>query len=283
MEWTTAKELKVMNFRDLQSQPNRSSYQFHTVYVVKEPLKETNLFFHWALIFEGHANLLRVEYFNNSKVHWLLVSFGPTSPFALFVYIIASKRAIWYRSPDFTYRWLLLLTLEAVRKNDPLHASQIGEWLEEWQKCHTTYNSISNNCQHFVRDIVAHFNTREADYLGGMMDVQNSTLLAPGLFLPYRVDQLARIHRENKRAESSNKSTAKFVFFLKNKKLETANITKKKNDTNKQKFLFHCPGKGQSKDTKITLRLYNEFEFTTPKKFIVTRFFHSAESFFVLW
>jgi len=173
-----------MKLTNLSTLVPRKEYSFHTVYVVRRCLDQNRLLYHWALVFEGEW-LLRIEFFQNGHIEWFWNK-NKTQ----------TRRAFWFHNENFTNRWLILLTLKAIYEEEPLHATQIGYWLIDWHQRRGNYDTLSNNCQHFVRDIVAHFNTSKALDLNGLMDVQSGTALVPGMLLSNGIEQFTRTYYE---------------------------------------------------------------------------------------
>ncbi|ETO22976.1 hypothetical protein RFI_14201, partial [Reticulomyxa filosa] len=193
-KWNQKATLTTLQFADLKDKTAANSqYNFHTAYVVRKPLDQSRLLYHWALAFEGKY-LLRVEFFDDNCVKWVLLENSNEH-----------KRVFWYAPSEFTQRWLLLLTLPALRRDKALHVSKIGVWLENWHRRHDRYSVLTNNCQHFVRDMVAHFNTDKALDLNGLMDVQSGTALIPGLLLSHNLNQFVRTYDEWKLAKADSR------------------------------------------------------------------------------
>ena len=117
---------------------------------------------HWALKFEGKTHLLTIEWFNNSKV---LCTLEENTP-------IGQRRHWYWASNDpadetewFTQRWgseFRRLIINTEVNEVEISAECIGKLIDKWIKTYKTYNNISNNCQHFVRDILSIFSKNAA-------------------------------------------------------------------------------------------------------------------------
>ncbi|ETO24405.1 hypothetical protein RFI_12751 [Reticulomyxa filosa] len=168
---TKAKEIQFKNF-----QKSKKSQTFHTVYAMRRPLKGHSVFYHWALVFEG-TMLLRVEFFDDNKIHYILTQ---------------ERRSVWFDVNDnYTKRWSVIASMPAIRRKEVLSVPLVGWWLQYWIKRKSMYSSYANNCQHFVRDIVAHFNTITALDLNGYMDAQVGSAFIPGMMVSHNMSQFA--------------------------------------------------------------------------------------------
>jgi len=119
-----------------------------------------------------------------------------------------------------------------MRRTRTLHIAQIGYWVEDWSKRHTEYSRLENNCQHFVRDMVAHFNTDKALDLNGLMDIQSGSTLIPGLLASHGISQFSRTFEEWNASQK-----IKCVGLKLNKKMESQmrTVTSQNNDNEKTK------------------------------------------------
>jgi hypothetical protein len=185
--WNACVQPKSMCFEELKEQVGNALCIFHTAYVLRKPSEQTRVScHHWALALEGNHWLFRVEFCEDNCIKWILLE-NETQ----------TRRAFWFGSnPNFTERWFMLSSFEATRKKKPLHVAQIGLWLECWLQRHPKYSDSQNNCQHFVRDIVAHFSTSKALDLNGLMDLQSSTTLVPGMVMSNNLSQYNRTFEE---------------------------------------------------------------------------------------
>jgi len=200
-KWDTLAEPKSNSFKNLQMTERVETYSLHTAYPVKIPLKQNKFVFHWALVFEGPHRLLRIEYCQENKIEWTLLEKTADE-----------RRAFWFRRNWFTQRWIKLWPpFQAKHQNDTLYVSTIGFWLEDWYQHHRKYTTLKNNCQHFVRDIVARFNRDIAVDLSALMDANTATIIIPALTMAHGLDQFTRTENEAKRGRKAIHSSKKEV------------------------------------------------------------------------
>eukprot|EP01084_Bolivina_argentea_P142422 250210_1 len=164
-------------------------FNFHSLYITHRPLKVTdnNLspisFDHWAIKFEGNKNLLTVDFFDDmSKDHGIVkMRMLPNTRL--------NRRIWWYwwerdeqkesKSEFFTKRWGVLWTVWL----KSLSAQCIGRLIIRWLRTndYAIYNVAKNNCQHFVRDIVAAFDVSTSKRLNSLFDHQVIGAVLPGV------------------------------------------------------------------------------------------------------
>eukprot|EP01084_Bolivina_argentea_P124099 219922_1 len=144
---------------------------FHTIYITSRPLQVGNntsnskpiQFDHWALKFEGDQNLLTVEFLDEqSKDHGIVkMQMLPNT--------CLNRRVWWYwwetddekydinhmhKKPSlFTKRWESIWKVYV----KSITAECIGKLIIRWLRTndYAIYQVAKNNCQHFVRDIIA--------------------------------------------------------------------------------------------------------------------------------
>jgi len=165
----------------------RNEFKFHTCYITTRPLSDPSShllnFNHWALKFEGNLSLLTIEFFARQKGVKIRQYMNST----------INRRIFWYWwDPDpikedneenlvyFTKRWKVIerLTFE---KNKEITAPLLSYIVEKWLLTgnNKKYHVFKNNCQHFVRDIVAVLDRKVALSLNSFLDQATLTNLIP--------------------------------------------------------------------------------------------------------
>eukprot|EP01083_Nonionella_stella_P150425 479173_1 len=176
--------------------------QFHTLYLCtrKKRGNKLSLMDHWTLKFEGNQWLFTLEWFGTSE---FFIKFQPND--------CLGQRAFWFswtnsRRQLFTQRWGTLNGGKIYIQNGGITAGKIGDLLHKWlsyceyRGFEPLYNSMRNNCQHFVRDFVSVFNVNVAEYLTTQFHHrQVEKIMTPSGALSNDWDEYSRIQEVRRR------------------------------------------------------------------------------------
>jgi len=202
----------------------QKSYQYHSCYVVSRPiLSKSNIISHWAIKFVGYQSLLTVEYFDNSSLNIQIIPFrNDINIYILYRFFLYSsinqcdfndcneKKLLHYLST----RWEIIeeFSLQSDKlKNLFLNKNEnIGKLMFIRHEIDHVYRLFDNNCQTFVRDIIAVLNVSKAKILNFKFDYNNISRPLPPIGLGENFREVAstyetKIILEDKYLESLGK------------------------------------------------------------------------------
>eukprot|EP01083_Nonionella_stella_P316368 1146757_1 len=140
----------------------KKQMQFHSITVCARPVhgvKNVSLIDHWAIKFEGDEYLLTLDYYANSKVIAIICKNNCVGQKIFWYSWCANSRQF------FTSRWGTLSKIYLHKEMQGISGECIGRIISSWRARHNKYCSMTNNCQHFVRDILTVFEFNAAQYL----------------------------------------------------------------------------------------------------------------------
>eukprot|EP01083_Nonionella_stella_P086335 239827_1 len=176
-EESIIKPIGVIPYKRLLADVRYKYMKFHLVIAAAEPNTAVT---HWCLKFEGVKHLLTVEWCRNSSVRLMVLN-----------NTAIEQRVCWYScnmnavNPSFTERWETLVKCD-ISKNyftgwdhHCITGSDLGNLIGKWIQLNHKYNGISNNCQHFVRDLIATFHKAGGRILSRKMQTNNFGYVEP--------------------------------------------------------------------------------------------------------
>ena len=134
---------------------------------------------------------MTAEFFNNSKIFIILT---PNTR--------RYRRLFWYwfngqkKLCRYTKRWTVLCT----KYITPFPGSLLGSIIIKWKQKHPIYDVKNNNCQHFVRDILAGIDKDSANGLLSQMEHKFAVSSSAPLAVVTTVEEHIRMYEENEDA-----------------------------------------------------------------------------------
>lgn len=169
---------------------------YYAVHVVRN--KGDIMADHWALILEGKYYLLIIQYLFDDKQNN-----KPFVSYQIFPNTAMGHRACWYsagkgvKEQKFNIRWATLKHsyLKKVGFKKEVNLRYLHDLVDKvWMK-HSEYYLITNNCQHFVRNIYAVLDEKNAKYLNSRLDQKNMALSVPSAPVADQVSQWVLMQR----------------------------------------------------------------------------------------